>query len=719
MNIKINLDTTSYECNCNKPVQSERDVKKFAGLISWQLVRNQKSLSLEQIKDSILKGYSFTGSLINVPQELLEIPKGQAGYIKGITDEYFSQTQLFCVDIEPPKKDDTRPQKVFCIDDIYKICNDNNIKPFMVYPSFSYVKNTDPRFRVLFCADRIYYQWEQASKIIHHLIDLFTGDTACSNPARFYYGTNKMLIDDNTYFFKSQTTDFTGILNDIDKGVIQLSEILDTPHITQNKAVLSGSKASNTNTLTTANKRNTAKNKRTKQDNTITTKDTPHIQAIKEWNAYKLQELLVIKKQPINFFSNYLNNDPLGDTTLQAGLSRTIICTNKKKLWDAVLYIPLNEFLGLPFKTKISCILPNHADNEPSANIFQDTKGKYFYKCFGECNRACTILTVLGLLSGNNTVECLNFIQQVFSIEIKENEYLKIQKEMLEQFADYIISDEFKIEYPIQAKYHGKTRLYHLSNFFRYTSSNLQELNEDKQGRPILICDYGKLLNIMQATSRSQVTQNLTTMQISGYIEKTKDEDIPTKILKELNSKRKANTLTNGQSIITKRTGVYSIPELTTIQFSTAEELIQPLIDNSVKLTANSRETIVRALGKEKADTLYPQYTKENERGTTFRSDHKTFKITQIIAEEIELKGYCIEKDIANVPMYYADNSSGQIVQRKYPRLEIVEQVKRSIGEICNSYGFKRTKAYKHIQEQLNFNIHNNSIIIIRDEQEQ
>jgi hypothetical protein len=107
-----------------------------------------------------------------------------------------------------------------------------------------------------------------------------------------------------------------------------------------------------------------------------------------------------------------------------------------------------------------------------------------------------------------------------------------------------------------------------------------------------------------------------------------------------------------------------------------------------------------RAEGQLVADWLYPQYKqvydkkKEQiiDRTTTARSNMRTLKIVGVIMQYIEIKGYCIEKDIVQ-----------NLIQDEELRItkgEAEKQIKKSLKEILDIYDLKRIRANKEVKNQ-------------------
>jgi len=108
--------------------------------------------------------------------------------------------------------------------------------------------------------------------------------------------------------------------------------------------------------------------------------------------------------------------------------------------------------------------------------------------------------------------------------------------------------------------------------------------------------------------------------------------------------------------------------------------------------------------------TIYPQYKKKKneygeivDRTTTKASDERTLKISEIILQCIQRKGYCTEKEVV------------YILGNKY-RYEVTEtQIKRSLNEIMDLYGLKKVKANKVLKEQYHIKSDGYPNIIIED----
>lgn len=142
-----------------------------------------------------------------------------------------------------------------------------------------------------------------------------------------------------------------------------------------------------------------------------------------------------------------------------------------------------------------------------------------------------------------------------------------------------------------------------------------------------------------------------------------------------------------------KHVSFYAIPSWVIQQLSTIENNGVRWKEKGYRIDGVSFDMFYRSEGFDVAASLYPQY-KKNEYGeivnrtTTKASDERTLKISEVILNCIQSKGYCTEKEVV------------YILGNQY-RYEVTEtQIKRSLNEIMDSYGLKKVKANKVLKEQ-------------------
>lgn len=179
------------------------------------------------------------------------------------------------------------------------------------------------------------------------------------------------------------------------------------------------------------------------------------------------------------------------------------------------------------------------------------------------------------------------------------------------------------------------------------------------------------------------------------------NDQIPKELLKN------ALKYTNGNK---NRANFYAIHSWVIQQLSTIENNGVRWKEKGYRIAGVSFDMFYRSEGFGVAASIYPQYKKKkNEYGdivnrtTTKASDERTLKISEIILQCIQRKGYCTEKEVV------------YILGDKY-RYEVTEtQIKRSLNEIMDLYGLKKVKANKALKEQYHIKSDGYPNIIIED----
>lgn len=293
------------------------------------------------------------------------------------------------------------------------------------------------------------------------------------------------------------------------------------------------------------------------------------------------------------------------------------------------------EYLGVSGK-KFCCCIPKHNDSKPSANIFESKNGQTLYKCFS-CGCVGTIVNITESLSGCKPHEAINFIKEVYGIVLEESDWTKEHKEILINSVNYLSSEEFSYSFPAMSHI-IRNRKHYLQRILLYFS---QYVNEDNQidGCPIFYASYNSLMKACDIpyTNRKKLSQSLTQFALLDLIEKLPEEKIP---IDELN-KAKSIAATYG---LKKITSFYKVDEYGYNTLSKSEEKAKILKSKNIKIDGYEREMVLRTFGKEEADRVFPQYTYNNEQGTSQKSDEHTLSIVQVIKYCINQKRICHRK---------------------------------------------------------------------------
>lgn len=351
----------------------------------------------------------------------------------------------------------------------------------------------------------------------------------------------------------------------------------------------------------------------------------------------------------------------------------------KSDLYYYINSLDLGEYLGI-YNSMVNCILPEHEDDNPSAHIYTNENGMPFYKCFG-CDKARSIIGITEHLSGCKRHEAIEFIKNVYDLELVESEWTQQHKALMIECANFLDSDEFKAEFPELNKV-IRTRKHHIKMLLLHFS---EKINEDMifEDKPIFFGSYKQLMEVCATKDCTQLAQSLALFALLNLIEKLPENKIPEKEL------RKAKSIA-AQYGLKKITNFYSFSEYGVDTFTESEENAKKLKENNVTLKGLSRELVLRTFGEKKANEIYPQFRFENSRGTSEKSDEHTAEIVSCIQYCIDKKGYCTEMDIT------------KMLNAKYHHVTTEVQIKKSLQEILTSYGLKRVRANKDIKEKYN-----------------
>lgn len=160
MKIKLMIDDIAYK---SKP--GDNDIPK----IQIRL-RNEsaiKEVTIDELFDFIGKGHSI-------------VPAVTTG---GAKNENWKEQQLVCVDVDNDDGEIITPA------DAIKKLQEKSISVLGYYHTFSSTENV-PRFRLVFLLDKPCTNKNRIELVVKTLINFISGDQACKNPSRVFYGTD-------------------------------------------------------------------------------------------------------------------------------------------------------------------------------------------------------------------------------------------------------------------------------------------------------------------------------------------------------------------------------------------------------------------------------------------------------------------------------------------------------------------------------------------------
>lgn len=415
--------------------------------------------------------------------------------------------------------------------------------------------------------------------------------------------------------------------------------------------------------------------KTNKKNNKQTNNTNFNIQAIKELNSEYMKTVVKDIEGVFGVLINECNTIFLYQYTK----TPKYIARTRMEVYEIINKIDLGDFLGIDHPQHFKCII--HNDNNPSAGIFKGSDGSDIYKCHSSnCGFVGGIVKVVEKLAGCSKIEAINFIREIYGIELLQTEWQKEQIELLETNKEYLLSGKMEIEYPELWKY-VKPRVGKLICFLDLAIKNCygEELSHDN--KPVFWTSISHLQNVFETSSRVTVNRTINLFALLKLIDKLPEKNIPEKMLKKakyIMAERKYKKLPNH----------YQIPSYDAHTLELSEKNAITLKDNNFTMRGISREWILRTFGIEVANEIYPQFKYENKIGTSIESDDRTERMGIAINGLVNEKGYVLEKEII------------EIFRGKYGKTKTETQIKRSLQEILNKYDLKRVRCNKKIKEQ-------------------
>lgn len=560
---------------------------------------------------------------IDIEDLALALSKGSTfkpALLSGTTSASFISQQLFALDFDEGTT----------IDKEFDRCVSLNISPCFAYTSFSHTE-IKHKFRMVFCSNRIITNLNERNKIQAVLMTMFpTVDNKCNDASRLFFGGRQLIKADYECKFDADKllVDFG-----IDNSVIKNAEKTDI----------------------------TKKGKQSNNNGYLNESYMLNIEAIKSLNVDVMQRVLGIT-----------NKEGFKTSFISCTENPSMMFKTEGDLYNYINHIDLGEFLGIGNAT-VRCVLPNHNDKTPSAHIFITDDKTPVYKCFG-CGNVYTIITMVEALAKCKRREAIEFIKNIYNLELEKTEWESKQIDIMVKNANYLDSQEFKNKFPYLFKL-IRTRKEHLQNMLMYFSEYVNE-NIQINGKPLFFASYNVLMDVcgINKNNRQTLTQSLTLFSLLNMLEKVEDDKIPEAELKKAIS-------ISAKYGFKKHTNFYLFSEYDFVQLEKSENIAKVLKENNISMKGISREYILRTFGSDKANKVYPQYKFVNKQGTSKKSNDRTIEIVNIIFEYIEKNGFCFESSITNNKNYEF-------------------QWKKSIQEILISYGLKKVRLNKELKEK-------------------
>lgn len=532
------------------------------------------------------------------------------------------------------------------------------IKPCFMYTTFSHSEE-EHKFRMVFCNDKVITDGNYRDKLQATLMGVMEdADPVCRNRDRLFFGG------------KGHTV----LYPDYDTR-INAESIIEKYWNDDFEQYISNAKP---------------KSKK-KKDGTAAGIKNKGTDTAKERFTYENLNVKAIKEHDIEYLRKVLAHDP-------------IEFENKNEFWDYIYSeLDIAELIDIDDPRSFCCVL--HDDHNPSANIFTTQNGVQKYRCCSE-NLTLNIKQLIELLGDfKSEYKAIQFIMNIYNLSIKESQWSIEQRENIDLMISNITLNKFKELCP-QAdkniKYAKDTFLMMLS----IARNNIYSEKFSNNDGEIVFYVTNKKLSEYLGKSNSQkkidkVSKYVKMLVYHDLIRILDNDQIPKELLKN------ALKYTNGNK---NRANFYAIPSWVIQQLSTIENNGVRWKEKGYRIAGISFDMFYRSEGFDVAASIYPQYKKKKneygeivDRSTTKASDERTLKISEIILQCIQRKGYCTEKEVV------------YILGNKY-RYEVTEtQIKRSLNEIMDLYGLKKVKANKVLKEQYHIKSDGYPNIIIED----
>ncbi|MEA4987903.1 MAG: hypothetical protein VB095_07570 [Anaerovorax sp.] len=660
MKIKCVIDKVNFK---EKP-----EGAKTGAIINRMTIDKATEYSIEEIQHSILEGKTIRPSYC------------------GGSEETWKSQQMFFIDIDnkPAKtKGMTDKEYELLIDeyiksDKYKTyeqvidkCKSIELVPNFVYTSFNH-KPEHHKMRLVFILDKNITDCETAKKVQLCLMDSIGGvDEQCKNLNRIYYAGREIV-------FNSGNIINTDKLIELSKNISinKPSKPCKSKHV--EKSPPNNNRIYNNSYIIRGTKT---------QDivkSTVTEDDNYNIKAI--------------ANRDVEYLKKKINHPH-------------IIFQNNQEFCDYIFKeIDLGELLEIGYPTSFRCLF--HDDNNPSASIFKNNEGYWIYNCFG-CGVSYNLLGVIEVLGKfKSRPKAYKFIRDIFNLEIQETDWQKEQKEILLENLKVLTNGELERNCP-QAYKNISRNIKYLQQLILIAMDNVyNEKLTDNDDNVLFYASnkfIAKQLNINPNNSK-EISKKTALMAYHKLLNKVDDNEANEDMLKRSKAININSTDKNSKY---RHVNYYSIPSYNNMLFSEIEQRGQQWKENSYTIKGVSREMFYRAEGLEVANELYPQYKKVTEtvdgkklvvdRSTTKSSDERTNNIAVAINELIEEYGYATERGIV------------ERLRVNYAYIITEVQIKKSLTELLDIYGWVRVRANKEIKSKYNVDAEGYPFLIVKN----
>lgn len=336
--------------------------------------------------------------------------------------------------------------------------------------------------------------------------------------------------------------------------------------------------------------------------------------------------------------------------------------------------IDLSEFLGVG-TSNCKCVF--HNDGKPSAGIFITERNQPFYKCHSSnCGFMGNIIRCVERLRNCNRPQAISFIKDLYMLTIKDTEWQRQQKDILEENKRMIREGELELYYPeVYALIKNYSNLIYLLHDIA-ADHVYEEKFTDSQDNVVFFSSLSHVAKLLNYPHEKRLADRESLLAFLKLLNKLPESEIPREYL----DKAIKQKIKNNQNY---KVNFFSIPSYCDGVLEQSQIRAESYKENNVTMRGWGRELLQRTFGSDITNEVYPQHKNSK---TSGKSQIKTHEIHKVLNEILSEKGFVTEKDIV------------ESLRGKFGKENTIDQVKRSIQEILDSYELKKIKLNKELK---------------------
>ena len=563
------------------------------GRIKNRILDYPKDMTARELADAILGGHPISfGYGVRRP---------------GCKDSYketsWISQQVFGIDIdneEPNTKEKTHGKHYLKVQDILDICNQNDRLPAFIYETMN-SRDTWRRYRVVWILDEPVTNLQDREEVTGSFVSMFASnaDTHCTDAARIFFGARK----GSSLCYSSSS-------------LISLSSILRKAAKKAGKETSAKPFLNHISTLI---------------QEVETVKKGEEIPQI----ALEARDTGTYSDSPKDATHNTIYCFQCGASAKSP--KPRVITGSMDNLCAFFRNLPLDEvLLGHHAENNISCILPDHKDDKPSAHFYQKN-GEWRYHCFG-CNKTYDIFNIIMHFTGCTYSQSIRYLCRKFNIQFG-TEWQMEKREELYSLQRYIHTESFEKEYSVLYRMMKRSNLFGVyEGMIGIAAMYLINRTIEGDSKAVFYLPLSEIVHKLRSygvtKAKKYVSKGLRQLARYGLIEIIGEREMDHCLLARLKQKQ--------DDAYRFRINVYHVPEFHEELFLCAEEQILKDKKNSVRQHYFCRDEAMME-DEETALRSYSQFQNADVREEAQRFYKRYQSAT---AHVIAKKGYTCEEEI-------------------------------------------------------------------------